>query len=162
MFTIGEIIDLAIRIERNGEEIYRQAAGAVSIPPLASLLVWLADQELEHEKWFVELKHTVVHTVEAPALEEMGKKILRTVLGDEAFSVKDADFSRMEDTNDLLSVALEFEKDTILFYEMLAAFIDGGQLQQQLEKIIEEERRHVEKLEQFLETGRLPEGVYAS
>jgi rubrerythrin len=113
----------------------------------------------------VQLKHTVVHTVEAPALEEMGKKILQTVLGDEAFSVKDADFSRMEDTNDLLSLALEFEKDTILFYEMLAAFIDDGQLHQQLEQIIEEEQRHVEKLEQFLETGQLPEGVegvYAS
>jgi rubrerythrin len=162
MFTIGEIIDLAIRIERNGEEIYRKAARAVSVPTLASLLVWLADQELEHEKWFVELKHTVANTVEAPALEEMGKKILQTVLGDEAFSIKNADFSWMEDTNHLLSLALEFEKDTILFYEMLAAFVDDAQLHQQLEKIIEEERRHVGNLEQFLETGQLPEGVHAA
>ena len=162
MFTIGEIIDLAIRIERNGEEIYRKAARAVLIPSLASLLVWLADQELEHEKWFMELKNRVVNTVEAPSLEAMGKKILQTVLGNEAFTLKDADFSRMEDIIDLLSLALEFEKDTILFYEMLAAFIDDGQLQQQLEKIIEEEQRHVGKLEQFLETDQLPEGMDAS
>ncbi|MEJ2025179.1 MAG: ferritin family protein, partial [Deltaproteobacteria bacterium] len=86
----------------------------------------------------------------------------QTVLGDEAFTLKDADFSRMEDIIDLLSLALEFEKDTILFYEMLAAFIDDGQLQQQLEQIIEEEQRHVGKLEQFLETDQLPEGMDAS
>lgn len=156
MFTIGEIIDLAIRIERNGEKIYRKAGNESSSPALASLLEWLADQEIEHEKWFLQLKEELETDVEVPQLEEMGKGILRGVLGDQAFSMNDVDFSRVEDINDLLLRSLEFEKDTILFYEMLGKFIDDVETNRQLARIIEEEQRHVELLEGFLEKGEVP------
>jgi rubrerythrin len=72
-------------------------------------------------------------------------------LGDQAFSIKDADFSKIEDINSLLELSVEFEKDTILFYEMLRAFIDDEETLSQLDKIIEEEKRHVQLLEEFLE-----------
>ena len=151
MFTLGEIIDLAIRIEKNGEETYRKAQEEVSNPPLASMLKWLAEEEVEHEKWFTRLKEKVATVAEDPKLEEIGKNILQGVLGDQAFSIKDADFSKMEDINSLLELAVEFEKDTILFYEMLSAFIDDEETLSQLEKIIEEEKSHVQLLEEFLE-----------
>jgi rubrerythrin len=156
MFTLGEIIDLAVRIEKNGEKLYRKAADEVSSPSLASLLEWLADQELEHGKWFKQLGRAVETRVEVPRLEEIGKEILRSVLGDQAFSINDVDFSRVEDINDLLALSLEFEKDTILFYEMLSEFIDYAETIRQLGRIIEEEQRHVELLEGFLEKGEVP------
>ena len=56
MFSTAEIIDLAIRIEKNGEKTYRKAQEKVSDLSLASMLQWLADEEVEHAKWFVELK----------------------------------------------------------------------------------------------------------
>ena len=151
MFTLGEIIDLAIRIENNGENAYRKAHEEVSNPSLASMLNWLAEEEVEHEKWFAQLKEEVDKTMEDPKLEEMGKAILQGVLGDQAFSIKDADFSKIEDINSLLELSVEFEKDTIIFYEMLSAFIDDEETLRQLEKIIEEENRHVQVLEDFLE-----------
>jgi rubrerythrin len=156
MFTLGEIIDLAVRIEKNGEKVYRKAADEVSNPSLASLLKWLADQELEHGKWFKQFGKAAETGVEVPRLEEIGKEILRGVLGDQAFSIDDVDFSRMEDIKDLLSVSLEFEKDTILFYEMLGEFIDDAETIRRLERIIEEENRHVEILEGFLEKRAVP------
>jgi rubrerythrin len=156
MFTMGEIIDLAVRIEKNGEKVYRKAADEVSRPSLASLLEWLADQELEHEKWFKQLGRAAETRVEVPRLEEIGKEILRGVLGDQAFSINDVDFARVEDINDLLGLSLEFEKDTILFYEMLSEFIDDAETIRQLGRIIEEEYRHVEILEGFLEKGEVP------
>ena len=151
MFTLGEIIDLAIRIEKNGESAYRKAHKEMSNPSLASMLKWLAEEEVEHEKWFAQLKETVETTGEDPKLEEMGKAILQGVLGDQAFSIKDADFSKTEDINSLLELSIEFEKDTILFYEMLSTFIDDEETLRQLDKIIEEENRHVQVLEEFLE-----------
>ena len=72
-------------------------------------------------------------------------------MGDQAFSIKDADFSKTEDINSLLELSVEFEKDTALFYEMLSAFIDDEETLNQLDKIIEEEKRHVQLLEEFLE-----------
>jgi len=158
MFTLSEIIDLAIRIEKNGENAYRKAQEEVSNPSLASILQWLAEEEVEHEKWFTRLKENAATLAEDPKLEEMGKSILQGVLGDQAFSIKDADFSKTEDINSLLELSVEFEKDTILFYEMLSAFIDDEETLSQLDKIIEEEKRHVQLLEEFLENKKCYDG----
>jgi rubrerythrin len=155
MFTLSEIIDLAIRIEKNGENAYRKAQEEVSNPSLASMLQWLAEEEVEHVKWFTQLKEKAATLAEDPKLEEMGKTILQGVLGDQAFSIKDADFSKIEDINSLLELSVEFEKDTVLFYEMLSAFIDDEETLSQLDKIIEEEKRHVQLLEEFLEKKKM-------
>ena len=59
MFTLGEIIDLAIRIEKNGESTYRKAQKEVSSSKVSAMLEWLADDEAKHEKWFTELRENV-------------------------------------------------------------------------------------------------------
>ena len=150
MFTLNDIINLAIRIEKNGEDAYRKAQEEVSNPSLAAMLKWLAEEEVEHEKWFTRLREKVATVPEDPRLEEMGKTILGGVLGDQSFSIKDADFSKIEDVNSLLELSVEFEKDTILFYEMLSTFIDDKETLSQLDEIIEEEKHHVELIEEFL------------
>ena len=151
MFTLAEIIDLAVRIEKNGEKAYRKARDEVSNLSLASMLQRLAEEEAEHEKWFTGLKEEVETTAEDPRLEEMGKTLLQGVLGDKTFSIDDADFSRIKDLEGLLELSMEFEKDTILFYEMLSAFIQDEKSLDQLDMIIEEENRHVRLLEDCLE-----------
>ena len=151
MFTLGEIIDLAVRIEKNGENVYRKGQKEVSDPALSSMLQWLADDELEHEKWFMQFKNGMDKTGEDPELDEMAKTILGGVLGEQAFSLQDSDFSTIEGVQRLLGLSLEFEKDTVLFYEMLSAFIDDEQTLSQLKKIIEEENRHVQVLKDFIE-----------
>ena len=52
MFTMNEVVDLAVRIEVNGERVYRHATAAVSDPDIQNALTWLADQEAEHARWF--------------------------------------------------------------------------------------------------------------
>ena len=159
MFTLAEISDLAIRIEINGKKAYEKALHEVSNPALASMLQRLAEDEAEHEKWFKALKEKVKTSEEDQRLEEMGKAVLAGVLGDQAFSIQEADFSRIEDRDALLKLSIEFEKDTILFYEMLQAFIQDEKILSQLNKIIEEENHHIRLLRDFLEKGEaLPIG----
>jgi rubrerythrin len=50
MFSIQEILDLAIRIENNGESVYRRAVDEISETALASVLQWMADEEVEHAR----------------------------------------------------------------------------------------------------------------
>jgi rubrerythrin len=153
MFSMAEIIDLAIQIEKNGERIYRKALEKMSDPSLASLLQHLADEEVEHAKWFSEMKATIKETTDDPSLAEKGNSILRGVLGGEAFSLGDADFSKIDGVQGLLKLAIEFEKDTVLFYEMLGSFIEDKKTLDQLNAIIEEENRHAEALQAFLHKG---------
>ncbi len=151
MFTTSEIIELAIRIEKNGEKTYRKAQEKVSNLSLASMLQWLADEEVEHAKWFADLKENSKGIKSAPELDAMGRTILKSVLGDQAFSITDADFSRLEDRKELLETSIEFEEDTILFYELIGSFMGDEDSLQGLQKIIEEENLHVRKLKESLE-----------
>ena len=157
MFTLGEIIDLAIRIEKNGENTYRMAQNQVSSSELVLMLQELADDEAEHEKWFARLREDMNAGIEDPKLEEMGKTMLMTVLGDQAFSMNNADFSKMDNIMNLLELSLEFEKDTIIFYEMLKEFIEDKDVLSGIEKIIEEENRHVKHLEENIKKGEIIE-----
>jgi rubrerythrin len=56
MFVIDDILDIAIQIEQNAEKIYRNAQKKISNPSLASMLNWLADEEVDHANWFSDLK----------------------------------------------------------------------------------------------------------
>jgi rubrerythrin len=108
MFTLGVIIDLAVRIETNGQKAYRKAQQQVTDPALSAMLGWLADEEAEHEKWFPRLKENMKTDLEDPQLAEMGQAVLQGVLGDHTFSIDEADFSKMEDLDSLLSLSIEF------------------------------------------------------
>ena len=153
MFSVGDIIDLATQIEENGENVYRKAVEKAPNPSLASLLQWLADEEAKHISWFNELREVANSTPIDPQLEELGKNILRSVVGEQSFSLDEADFSRIDTVKELLRLAIEFEKDTILFYEMIQTFVQDRETLDHLKEIIEEETRHIGLLEEYLERG---------
>jgi rubrerythrin len=150
MFSIEEIIDLAIQIEENGEQVYRKAVEKAPNPSLSSLLQWLADEEAKHIRRFSELREHANSTPVDPQLEEVGKNILRSVVGEQSFSLDEANFSKIDTVKDLLVLAIDFEKDTILFYEMIQTFVQDDKTQDQLREIIEEETRHIGLLEECL------------
>jgi len=150
MFTLSDIIDLAIRIENNGGKTYRKAMAEVSDPSLSSMLDRLARDELEHEKWFESLKTQIKPSEIDPSLDEMGKSMLQGVLGDQAFSITEADFSKTENVKALLEQSIEFEMDTIIFYEMIGAFVEDEDTLKTITTIIDEENRHVQLLNEWL------------
>ena len=154
MFSTNEILDLAIQIEKNGEAVYREAVEMVSNPELVSLLTWMADEEVKHAKWFSDLKTRVATAPDNPFVEEMSRELFNDLLGEKSFSHKDVDFNQVENIDDLMAIFIEFEKDSVLFYEMLAPFIEDDTTLEDLKKIIAEENNferllHKVKTEQF-------------
>lgn len=150
MFTIREILDLAIRLENNAESVYRRAVDDISEPELVSLLQWMADEEAEHARWFSELKHELQTHSASPFMAELSREVFADFLGEKSFSHQDVDFSKIGRVSDLVAVFIEFEEDTILFYETLKPFIEDSDTLSHLEKIIAEENTHIAKLHQFL------------
>ena len=151
MFTLSDIIDLAIRIEENGGKTYRKAMSEVADPRLSAMLKRLADDELEHVKWFETLKSRIKPSGISPALDEMGRSMLRDVLGDRAFSISEADFTSLQHMKELLDISIDFEKDTIIFYEMISSFVEDEATLKALAEIIEEEKSHVSLLRETFE-----------
>jgi rubrerythrin len=151
MFSSADIIDLAIQIEKNGEKVYRDALGGVKDQSIASILQWLADEEVEHAKWFSELKQAVRKVPVDRRVEDMGRDILQGILGEQSFSLKEADLQDPGSIENLINMAIEFEKDTVLFFEMFESFLEDRESLESLNRIIEEERRHIQVLEEYLE-----------
>ena len=124
MFTLTDIIEIAVQIEKNGERTYRRAQRKTSDPSLAELLSLLADEELEHQRWFAELKNRVGIQPADQNLEAMGRELFQNLLGEKAFSLDDADISHGPDIHAVMRRAAECEQDTVFFYEMLEPFVE--------------------------------------
>ena len=159
MFLIHEILDLAIRLEENGESVYRSAVDKTSRPDLVSLLKWMADEEVKHARWFSDLKEKVATDSINPFMAEIGREIFGDMLGKKSFSHQDVDFSKVERVEDLIAIFIEFEKDTVLFYQTLKPFIEDKDTLTHLEEIIAEENNHIAMLNNFLEDEASLSGV---
>lgn len=149
MFSTDEILDLAVQIEQNGEAVYRDAIGLLSDPELVSLLGWMADEEAKHAKWFSGLKDQFEAQSANPFVEEMSRELFSDLLGGKNFSHAEVDFSRVADVGELMTIFIEFEKDTVLFYEVLEPFIEDDGTLANLKRIIAEENNHISKLQGF-------------
>jgi rubrerythrin len=146
LFSAKEIIDLAIKLENNGEAVYRDAIEKVVRPGLVPLLEWMADEEVKHADWFADLKHNLETKNENPFAEEMSRELFNEMLGEKNFSLKEIDFSTIENIDDLVEIFIEFEKDSIIFYEVLKPFVEDPVARKYLQEIIDEEKRHIEHL----------------
>jgi rubrerythrin len=150
MFTINEVLDIAIRVETNGESDYRNATRKTTNAGLISMLEWMADEEARHARWFADVKDRAAIPSKNPFLEEISRELFKDLMGEQSFALKDVDFSKVEGVEELLAIFLEFERDTVLFYEMLQPFVQDKKTLEQLDAIIAEEHRHIERLHEFL------------
>jgi rubrerythrin len=153
MFSIREIFELGEQLERNGRRFYADALAAFQDPWLSSLLRWLAEEEVRHEEWFARRKEALGKGEGDAITQDMGNAILRDILGDQTFSLKEADFANVGEVRDLITIALEFEKDTILFFEMVQTFLEDPETLEGLKAIIDEERRHIQSIEEYGRSG---------
>lgn len=159
MFTAEEILDIAARLEKNGEKIYRSAAQMVSNSELAALLEWMANEEVTHAESFSKMKKAVTTAAVNPVAEEMGRELVDSMLGDRGFSLEDVDFARIDKVNDMIATFIEFEKDTVLFYELLDSFIDAEETRETLNRIITEENNHIKMLQELLGTKTIAASI---
>jgi rubrerythrin len=150
MFSLKDIIDIAVKIEQNGEKIYRRAAEKIQNSSLNTLLQWLADEEVKHVEWFTALKDNIADTGEHPEQEKFGRALLQNAVGTHGFALEGADFSAMDTVKDLINLVMEFENDTVLFYKMLQPLIEDQKTLEQLHTIIQEEENHSRLLKERL------------
>jgi rubrerythrin len=150
VFEIKEILDLAIRLEKNGEATYRQAILAAGDADLKAALEWMAQEEARHGQWFARLKTSLEGEGRNPFMEEMSRELFDDLVGGQSFSLREVDFAAVESLGELVEIFIEFEKDTVLFYEMIAPFIEDPETRTHLQTIIAEENRHIARLKGFI------------
>ena len=149
-FSAEEVLDMAIRIEENGERFYADAARMSKKDNVRELLNSLAQEEFKHKKYFIELKASVEKAPLSsydPFTEDVSLYI-KALADSEVFTHpsegrKLAKELKGEDA--LLDFAIEREKDSLLFYYEIAKAVREKD-NKIIELIIEEEKTHLRKL----------------
>lgn len=153
MYTIEDIRQIAIQIEQNGEQTYRSAAKKTEHREAAKILNWMADEEQRHGKWFASMpasKKEIPNKYKE--MEDMGRSLLKEMVENKTFSLESDLLESATDVVAILGQSLEFEQDTILFYDMLKAFMEDQAGVAQLDLIIAEERGHVKVLKKLMDS----------
>lgn len=148
-FSAEEVLDMAIRIEENGERFYADAARMSKKDDVRELLNSLAQEEHKHKKYFVELKASVEKAPLSfdPFTEDVSLYI-KALADSEVFTnpSEERKFAKeLKGEAPLLDFAIEREKDSLLFYYEIAKTVreKEGKI---IEMIIEEEKTHLRKL----------------
>lgn len=142
---------MAIRIEENGERFYRDACEKVKDSAIRQLLVWNADEEVDHRNYFLSMKKTAMAARPINMQERLEGFFLQDAVADHAFSLEEADFGLMENMEELLQTAIGFERDSIMFYEMVESFVDDPEVIGHVKSIIDEEKKHIALLEERIQ-----------
>ena len=153
MFTLTDIRNIALQIEKKGEETYRKASLRSNSQEVADLLTAMADDEHRHFQWLTTLAGTRVLSTEEAAMERMGQELLQEMMESTPFSPAVGDLAKASDLEQVLLRSREFEEDTIVFYRFLLALLDDEESRVQMERIIEEEGRHQSALEAMLQNN---------
>jgi len=150
MFTAQDILDIAIRLEKNGERTYRDARLHISDDALKTLLAWIAQEEHDHARWFTELKNRLTQGEDHHLMAELSRALAEDVVQGQTFSLQEVDFETIDSPDKMLRTFIGFEEDTIAFYEVLNTFIDDTAIAAQLEQIILEEKKHMATFQEML------------
>lgn len=150
MFSKREILEIAVRMEKNGESEYRKAVHEVTDRALVSLLEWMAAEEREHANFFSGLMDKLDSPSGNPFVEEMDAEFLKDLIGGSTLSLQEVDFAKVDSVGELLNIFIGFEEDSILFYHMILPMIDDSETVAEVERIVAEEKNHIRKIRKFI------------
>ncbi|MFA4045196.1 MAG: hypothetical protein HZRFUVUK_002006 [Candidatus Fervidibacterota bacterium] len=151
LFSASDILDMAIEMERIGYRFYDALSKHASDDEGSAMFRWLANEELNHEKDFAQLRDKVASQTlpeSYPGEWQAYVQALvesRTILGDEDIKRLAVSANFVE----ALKVGIALEKDSILFYEALKVYVPEGE-RKTVEAIIAQEQSHLKRLSDVL------------
>lgn len=148
MFTLRDVLDMAVQIENNGAAVYRDALSRTTDPELAEMLTWMAEEELRHARYFADIRDKLSADEDNIVLDELSKLMLESIVGNRSFSLEEVDFNKIEAVNELIAIMISFEKDTVDFYNLFRDLIADNSEQECLDGVIADEKAHILKLEE--------------
>lgn len=147
--SIDEVYQVGVEIEKNGRAFYQAAARATSDPEVKTLCEELAAWETKHVELFENLRRELPEGAREgaafdPAAEE--RQYLKATADSHVFVANkemSALVSRCTSSAALLDLAIQFEKDSVVFYSAMKQLLPPCDACGSLDALIDEELRHI-------------------
>ncbi|MCX7823291.1 MAG: ferritin family protein [Syntrophobacterales bacterium] len=146
MYSPGEILNLALLIEENGENFYYELTKLTEDSRIKALLERFAEEERTHRRYFLELKRYVDRVFKPDVTEKISRFLTAEAIGTRLFSINVQKLHRIETIEEAIQLAITLEEDSIVFYELLRSISNREDSLQILDIIIKEEISHVDLL----------------
>lgn len=151
-FNAVEVFNMAIAIEENGKKFYEQSQKLIADSEVKALFAELALQEVEHKHKFQSLKEQLPARAGSPTVWDPENEVEKYIkmLADQHVFVSsaslDAQLARIHDVRDALRVAIEFEKDSIIFFLTMQEETDSEKGREFIGLLVKEEQEHLRRL----------------
>ena len=159
-FNAFEIFEMAEQIERNGVKFYRKAAQSISDQDVRQTLLDLADMEAEHEETFASMRKQLSDRERELRVFDPENEValyLQAMANGHVFDLKKDPGEQLtgtETVEDILKLAIDAEKDSIVFYLGLKDFVPAKAGKDRVEAIIKEEMGHIAVLNRRLPASK--------
>ena len=141
--SLESVLDLAVWLEKHGQAFYESARDATSDPGLKEIFATLAAEEKKHCAIYTDLYelYTGKSAEGEDLLGEYGK-FIQLLIKEITYVLE---FDDVLTSEELIGRALEFEKNTLLYFSEVKPLFRGkaGAL---IEAVCREEKRHIQQL----------------
>ena len=149
-YSVREVIEQAVQTEKLGYQFYTAMASKFEDESsLKELFETLASKEIEHEKTFMGLLEKIAD--ESLENWDEASQYLRAIVESEFFLGKNKalpSLDHLKSAGDAVHFAMEFEKETILYFLGLKDSVKD----RIVEQIIDEEKSHIRWLSDLKKT----------
>jgi len=149
-YNAADALDMAMAVEKNGEVFYNAVAQKAVNPQVKALFEALAVQEQGHYDVFWKMAGGMEHGQPLAAFDEY-KTYLYATMRSALFFGPDKALAAAEHAQNertALQMAIDFERDTLLFFYDLSEMV-GETDQPTVAKIIQEEKVHIRRLAEY-------------
>jgi rubrerythrin len=151
-FNAAEVFQIAIDIEDNGKAFYDKAQQLISDVGVKTLFADLATQEVEHKKRFEALKAQLPQKAGEATVSDPNDELyayLRMMADQHVFvsgSALDEQLSQIKTAADALKLAIQFEKDSVLFFLTMQDATCDDKGRDLIQLLVKEEQEHLKRL----------------
>ncbi|MFP4176001.1 MAG: ferritin family protein [Planctomycetota bacterium] len=152
IYNADEVYEMGEQIERDGRSFYLQAAENADSVEVKELLTELADMEKDHEQLFHDMRMEVRDSgVSAPTFDpdQQAPLYLQATAETHVFNIhKDVCdvLTGEETTEEILTTAIAFEKDTVVFFLGLKDLVPEDLGEDKINWLVEQEMEHITTL----------------
>lgn len=150
-FSGCEIVELGINIEENGRDFYSTLARQTHNPQAVAIFEYLAGEEGKHIDTFRKI-HAITCSYEPEeAFPEEYFAYMNSLASQYVFTQqnKGGKIARgVKDYNEGINLGIQFEKDSILFYEEMKKIVPDRE-KELIDRLISEEKNHLKQLNEL-------------
>ncbi|MGF7185908.1 rubrerythrin [Desulfitispora alkaliphila] len=145
-FSGSELIEFAVEVEKKGEKFYNSLAEKCDDDKASELFQFLAKEEAKHQLDFSKLGEKLKEFNARESFEGEYLEYVQSLVSSHMFN-RDLDtiLDKISTTEDAIDFAINFEKDSIVFFIEFKNMVNASEAHV-IEELIGEERKHIKKL----------------